>query len=293
MDCNYSDSPQTNDREMQKQVFDLLVLALGVFIAAIGLNCFLLPNHFIDGGITGISMLLAGITGVPLPIWLLAVNVPFVVIAYRFIGRSFALQSGIAILGLAIAVAILPLPAVTSDKLLSAVFGGFFVGAGVGIAIRCSAVLDGTEILALMLSSRSFATVGEVILGLNVVIFSVAALFLGVEPALYSMLTYLAASKTIDYLLHGFEAYNGVMILTRERDAIQNAIFKDLHRGVTHFKTTGGYSGSEQDALFCVITRLEITKLESIVKRIDPKAFIVTVPVLDAKGGVVKQRATF
>jgi len=278
---------------MPNQIFNWLMLSAGVLLAAIGLNCFLLPNHFIDGGITGISMLLADITGIRLPVWLIVVNVPFVFLAYRFIGRMFAIQSGIAIVGLAVAVAILPLPAVTSDKLLGAVFGGFFVGAGVGLAIRCSAVLDGTEILAVMLSARSFATVGEVILVLNVIIFSFAALFLGIEPALYSMLTYLAASKTIDYLLHGIEAYNGVIVLTRDREAIQKAILQELGRGVTNFKTFGGFSGSEQDGLFCVITRLEITKLESIVKRIDPKAFVVTIPVLDAKGGVVKQRAPF
>lgn len=279
--------------EMPKQVFDWLVLAIGVLIAAVGLNCFLLPNHFIDGGITGISMLLADLTGVTLSVWLIAVNVPFLFLAYRFIGKAFAIQSGVAIVGLALAVALIPFPSVTSDKLLGAVFGGFFVGAGVGLAIRCGGVLDGTEILAVMLSARSFATVGEVILSLNVVIFSVAAIFLGIEPALYSMLTYLAASKTIDYLLHGIEAYNGVMILTSHRESIQNAILKDLGRGVTNFKALGGYSGTEQEVIFCVVTRLEITKLESIVKRIDEKAFVVTVPVLDAKGGVVKQRPAY
>lgn len=278
---------------IQKQILDWLMLAMAVLVAAMGLSCFLLPNHFIDGGITGISMLLADLTGVALPIWLVVVNVPFVWIAYRLIGRVFAVQSGVAIVGLAIAIAAIPFPSVTSDKLLGAVFGGFFVGAGVGLAIRCGGVLDGTEILAVILSARTFATVGEVILVLNVIIFSIAAIFLGVEPALYSMLTYLAASKTIDYLLHGIEAYNGVMILTARRELIQQAIFQELGRGVTNFKTLGGYSGTEQEVIFCVVTRLEITKLESIIKRIDAKAFVVTVPVLDAKGGVVKQRALY
>ncbi|MEQ1828819.1 MAG: YitT family protein [Pirellula sp.] len=264
---------------------------LGVIAAAVGLKCFLLPNHFIDGGITGISMLLANLTDVPLGIWLIVVNIPFVISADRLIGRMFAIQSGMAIIGLAIAIAFLPLPSLTSDKLLGAVFGGFFVGAGVGIAIRSGGVLDGTEILAVILSARTFATVGEVILVLNVAIFSIAAVFLGIEPALYSMLTYLAASKTIDYLLHGIEAYNGVMILTAERDAIRDAILQELGRGVTNFKTLGGYSGNEQELLFCVVTRLEITRLETIIRRNDPKAFVVTLPVLDAKGGVVKRRS--
>jgi len=277
--------------EIITALLNWLFLLLGVLVAAIGLECFLLPNGFIDGGITGISMLLADLTPIPLSIWLVLVNVPFVMVGNRLIGRTFAIQSGVAILGLALAVAFVPFPVVTSDKFLGAAFGGFFVGAGVGLAIRSGGVLDGTEILAVVLSSRTFATVGEVILGLNVCIFSVAAIFLGVEPALYSMLTYLAASKTIDYLLHGIEAYNGVMIMTNHRDAIRTAILEELGRGVTNFKTLGGYSGTEQEVLFCVVTRLEITKLETIVNRSDPKAFVVVLPVLDAKGGVVKRRA--
>lgn len=272
-------------------LFNWIFLLAGVLVAAVGLQCFLLPNGFIDGGITGISMLLADLTPIPLSIWLVLVNIPFIMVGNRLIGRAFAIQSGIAILGLALAVAIVPFPPVTSDKFLGAAFGGFFLGAGVGLAIRSGGVLDGTEILAVILSSRTFATVGEVILGLNVVIFSFAAIILGIEPALYSMLTYLAASKTIDYLLHGIEAYNGVMITTDHRDVIRKALLEELGRGVTNFKTLGGYSGVEQEVLFCVVTRLEITKLEFIVKRSDPKAFIVILPVLDAKGGVLKRRA--
>jgi uncharacterized membrane-anchored protein YitT (DUF2179 family) len=278
---------------MTKLIFDWLMLLAGVIVAAIGLKGFLLPNRFIDGGITGVSMLLADLTRVPLPLWLVIVNIPFILIANRLIGRTFAIQSGIAILGLAFAVAVIPFPPLTSDKLLGAVFGGFFVGAGVGLAIRSGGVLDGTEILAVILSARTFATVGEVILLLNVIIFSFAAVFLGIEPALYSMLTYLAASKTIDYLLHGIEAYNGVMILTEQRETIKNAILQELGRGVTNFKTLGGYSGVEQEVLFCVVTRLEITRLESIIQRNDPKAFVVILPVLDARGGVVKRRSTY
>lgn len=275
---------------MYKSAIEAAIIVCGVFIAAFGVKGFLLPNHFIDGGITGVSMLLAHLTPVPLGVWLCVVNIPFVFAAYRLIGESFAIRSGVAIVGLALAIAFVPFPPLTSDKLLGAVFGGFFVGAGVGIAIRCGGVLDGTEVLAVILSARTFATVGEVILALNVAIFLVAAWFLGIEPALYSMLTYVAASKTIDYLLHGIEAYNGVMILTQERESTRNAILQELGRGVTSFKSLGGYSGLEQEVLFCVVTRLEITRLESIVTRNDPKAFVVILPVLDAKGGVVKRR---
>lgn len=271
--------------------FDAIKIFLGVFVAALGLASFLVPNHFIDGGITGVSMLIAKLTGVSLAWWLVLVNIPFLVAGYRFIGKEFSIKSAIAILGMAAMVELVPFPVATDDKLLGSVFGGFFLGAGVGIAIRSGGVLDGTEILALILSSRTFATVGEIIMALNVVIFSTAASMLGVESALYSMLTYLTASKTIDYMLHGFEAYNGVMIVTEAREEIRREILHQMGRGVTNFRTLGGYSRNEQEVLFCVITRLENAKLEHIVYKYDPNAFLVILPVLEAKGGMVKRRS--
>jgi uncharacterized membrane-anchored protein YitT (DUF2179 family) len=273
-----------------RHVWNTLSLLAGVLVAAVGLAGFLLPNHFIDGGVTGVSMLLARLSGIPLSVLLVVVNVPFVLIGDRQVGRVFAVKSSLAILALALCLAFVPFPVATADKLLGAIFGGFFVGAGVGLAIRSGSVLDGTEILALVLSRRTFATVGEVILGLNVVIFSVAAFFLGVEPALYSVLTYLAASKTIDYLLHGIEAYNGVMIVSGQHEAIRQAILTKMRRGVTAFRAKGGYTETEQEVLFCIVTRLELTKLEGIVKAADPGAFMVVSPVHETSGGVVKKR---
>lgn len=265
-------------------------LLAGMLVAALGIEAFLLPNRFIDGGVTGISMLLAELTGVSLSIWLVVVNAPFVWLGYRSIGRLFALKSSLAILGLAGALWVLPFPEATDDKLLGAVFGGFFIGAGVGLAIRGGGVLDGTEILAVILSKKIFTTVGEVILGLNVVIFSAAAMLLGIEAAMYSALTYFAASKTINFLLHGIEAYNGVMIFSSQHEAIRQAILTELERGVTVFPAKGGYTHAEQQVLFCVVTRLEISRLETIVKRVDSHAFIVVSPVHETSGGVVKKR---
>jgi len=207
-----------------KQLVSWLTLAVGVVLSAMGLESFLLPNHFIDGGITGVSMLIAGYFKIPLAPIIVLVNVPFIILGYRLIGRTFALKSSIAIVALAICLAFLPYPTATEDKLLSAVFGGFFLGAGVGLAIRAGGVLDGTEILALILGQKTPATVGEIILVLNVVIFSVAAILINIEAALYSMLTYFTASKTIDYLLHGIEAYNGVLIVTKSPDEVRTAI---------------------------------------------------------------------
>jgi uncharacterized membrane-anchored protein YitT (DUF2179 family) len=263
-------------------------IVVGILLAGLGLEGFLLPNHFIDGGVTGISMLIAELTFIPLPMLLLIVNAPFLVIGYQHIGKAFTIKSSLAIIALAICLAVIPYPVVTSDKLLGATFGGFFVGAGIGLAIRGGGVLDGTEILAVILSKRTFATVGEVILVLNVFIFAVAAMVMGIEPALYSMLTYFAASKTVEYLLHGIEAYNGVLIFSAHHELIRQAILSDLKRGVTAFKATGGYTATDQAVLFCLVTRLECTKLEALVKAKDNHAFVVTFPVHDAVGGVVK-----
>ncbi len=277
--------------KLAKYGWNGISLTAGVAVAAVGVASFLLPNHFIDGGVTGISMLLAQLTGIPLAGVLVLVNAPFVILGYRHISPEFAVKSSLAIFGLALVLTIVPFPVATADKLLGAVFGGFFVGAGVGLAIRGGGVLDGTDVLAVLLSKRLSATVGEVLLAVNVVIFTVAAVFLGVEPALYSVLTYIAASKTIDFLLHGLEAYNGVMIVSAQHEAIRQGILSELGRGVTAFKARGGYTAAEQQVLFCVVTRLELSRLDAIIKTHDPGAFIVIQPVLDISGGVIKKRA--
>src|SRR6185295_5598098 len=192
-----------------------VLIVLGILSAGLGLKGFLMSSHFIDGGVTGISMLLADILGWPLSILILAINLPFIALGYRQIGRAFAIKSTLAIGGLALCLAFVKFPDVTPDKLLTAVFGGFFIGAGIGLAIRGGAVLDGTEIAALLVSKGStLLKVGDVILLLNIVIFSAAAFFLGVEPALYSMLTYFAASKTVDFLIHGVEEYTAITIMS-------------------------------------------------------------------------------
>ena len=274
-----------------RHLANLLLLVSGTLVAGMGLASFLLPNHFIDGGVTGVSMLLANLLGLPLAVLLVVVNAPFVVLGYRHIGKAFAIKSSLAIAGLAIWLVLIPFPVATNDKLLGAVFGGFFVGAGVGLAIRGGGVLDGTEILAVILSKRTFATVGEIILVLNVVIFSLAAVLIGVEPALYSVLTYFTAFKTIDYLLHGIEAYNGVMIFSAKHEQIRQTILSELGRGVTVLKAVGGYTATEREVLYCVVTRLELTRLASLVKAQDESAFTVVSPVHEVSGGVVKQRA--
>jgi uncharacterized membrane-anchored protein YitT (DUF2179 family) len=265
-------------------------IIVGILSAGFGLKGFLLSSRFIDGGVTGVSMLLSDVLGIPLAVLIPVINLPFVVIGYRQIGKGFAIRSALAIAGLSACLSLVPFPDVTPDKLLTAVFGGFFIGAGIGLAIRGGAVLDGTEIAALLVSKGShLLRVGDVILILNIFIFSAAALFLGIEPALYSILTYFAASKTIDFLLHGLEEYNGIIIISERSDEIRRAIIRDLERGVTVYNGRGGLSGADQDILFCVVTRLEIGRVKNLVHELDETSFIAVHPLADAQGGVLKR----
>jgi uncharacterized membrane-anchored protein YitT (DUF2179 family) len=240
--------------------------------------------------VTGISMLLANVLGYPLSILILVINLPFIALGYRHIGREFAIKSVMAIAGLSLCLAYVEYPDVTPDKLLTAVFGGLFIGAGVGLAIRGGAVLDGTEIAALLVSKSShYLKVGDVILLLNVFIFAAAAFFLGIESAMYSILTYFAASKTIDFLIHGIEEYTAVIIISDRSEEIRQAIVSVLNRGVTVYKARGGMTNAEQDVLFCVVTRLEIGRVKSAAIEIDGAAFIVVHALADAQGGVIKK----
>lgn len=274
-----------------RESVNALFILLGILSAALGLKGFLLSSRFIDGGVTGVSMLVSDLSGVPLSILILLINLPFLVIGYKQMSKTFALKSFVAIVGLAVCLALVKFPNVTEDKLLTAVFGGFFIGAGIGLAIRGGGVLDGTEVAALLLSKKLGTQVGDIILVLNVAIFSVAALFLGVEPALYSMLTYFAASKTIDFIIHGIEEYNGIIIVSAQSEAIRSALLNDIGRGVTIYKGRGGFTEAEQDILYCVVTRLEIARVKRIVEELDEAAFIVIHAIADASGGVMKRHA--
>src|SRR6476620_8041931 len=245
--------------EVLRKGKNIALIVAGIFSAGFGLKGFLLSSRFIDGGVTGISMLISDVSGVSLSILLFLINVPFVAIGYRHIGRAFAIKSVLSIAGLSVCLAFVKFPDVTPDKLLTAVFGGFFIGAGIGLAIRGGAVLDGTEIAALLIGKSShLLRVGDVIMLLNVVIFSAAAFFLGIESALYSMLTYFAASKTVDFLIHGVEEHTAIIIVSENSEEIRQTILRELLRGVTVYKGRGGMSDEEQDILFCVVTRLEI-----------------------------------
>lgn len=279
-------------RRLGRELLNLLLIAAGILSAGMGLRGFLLSSNLIDGGVTGISMLLAQVTPVSLSIWLLAVNLPFIALGYRQIGGVFALRSALAIGGLAIVLVTIPYPDVTPDLVLTAVFGGFFLGAGIGLAVRGGAVLDGTEIAALLISKRShLLRVGDVILIFNVVLFLIAMSVLGIDKALYSILTYAAAARTVNFVIHGIEEYTAITIMSHESHTIRRRIMEDLGRGVTVYSGRGGRTGVEKEILYCVVTRLEIGKVKGIVHAIDPAAFIVSHPLADVDGGVVKRPA--
>jgi uncharacterized membrane-anchored protein YitT (DUF2179 family) len=279
-------------KKLAKEALNILVVIIGILSAGMGLKGFLLSSRFIDGGVTGISMLLADVTRLPLAAWILIINLPFIGLGLRQIGWKFALKSALAIAGLSLCLAFIKFPDVTPDRLLTAVFGGFFIGAGIGLAIRGGAVLDGTEIAALLVSKHFYVLrVGDVILILNIFIFLAAAFLLGIESALYSILTYFAASKTIDFILRGIEGYSGVTIISPRSEEIRAAVLSGLGRGVTVYQGKGGFSEMDKVILFCVVSRLEIGKLRKIVGDLDAEAFVAVTPISDVSGGVIKRRA--
>lgn len=280
---------------VQQAVRSAAFIIIGIFSAAFGLKSFLLPNNLIDGGATGISLLLSRIFDTPLSIIIILVNIPFILLGYRQIGNSFTIRTILGILGLALCLAVIDYPSVTNDKLLVAVFGGFFLGAGIGFAIRGGGVLDGTEVLAIFISRKTGTTIGDIILVINILIFSSAVYFLKLETALYSMLTYLSASKTVDFLIEGIEEYLGVTIISRKNVEIRQMIVEKIGRGVTIYKSTGGYGkkgaiNQESEIVFTVVTRLEISRLRSEIEKIDDDAFVVMHSIKDTKGGMIKKR---
>jgi uncharacterized membrane-anchored protein YitT (DUF2179 family) len=276
---------------MLRESLNAVLISLGILSASMGIKGFLLSSRFIDGGVTGVSMLLANMTGVSLSVWLPVINLPFVIVGYFLLGPAFAVRSVLGIAGLAGALAVIPYPDVTPDLVLTAVFGGFFLGAGIGLAVRGGAVLDGTEIAALLISKRAgLLRVGDVILGFNVVLFLLAMSVLGVDAALYSILTYIAAAKTLDFVLHGIDEYTAITIVSELHAAIREKITGDLGRGVTVYKGYGGMSGAEQEILYCVVTRLEIGKVKAIVRALDAGAFVVFHPLAGAEGGTFRTR---
>jgi len=274
---------------------EVLLIWTGIGSATLGLKGFLLPNGFMDGGVTGISLLVNRLTGLDLSILIILINLPFIYIGSKQISRQFAIKTLCAVIGLSFLVHFIEIPEITHDKLLISIFGGFFLGAGIGLAIRGGSVIDGTEVLAVYVSRKSSLTVGDFIAVFNILFFATAALLIDLETAMYSMLTYLAASKTVDFLINGIEEYIGITVISPKADEIKTAIIENLGMAVTVYKGEGGYGKSgrvEEDRriIFAVVTRLEVQKLKVEVEKVDPKAFVIQHTINDTKGGMIKKR---
>jgi uncharacterized membrane-anchored protein YitT (DUF2179 family)/HD superfamily phosphodiesterase len=275
---------------------DLILIILGVVTAGFSLNGFLVPNNFFDGGITGISLLIHEIYGLNLAYVIVFANLPFVIMGMYTINNRFALKTFFCIGMLALCLYNLHYPVVTQDKLLVSIFGGFFLGLGIGLTMRAGCAVDGIEVLALYTWRRTSFTISEIILALNVIIFSIAAFRYGIQTALYSMLTYYTASKTIDYVVEGIEAYMGVTIISSKSETIKTRLVKELGRGITIYKGERGFLpgrfeiSNDCDIIFTVITRLELRKLNNLVNEVDPKAFVFANTIKEASGGIIKRR---
>jgi uncharacterized membrane-anchored protein YitT (DUF2179 family) len=286
---------QQQRTRVRREMRNVILILMGIVSAGFGLESFLLPNEFIDGGITGISLLVSSVTGLPLPVLIVVLNLPFFLLGLNQVNRNFAFKTLFAIIGLALCITFVHFPTLTTDKLLVAVFGGTFLGAGIGFAIRGGGVLDGTEVLALFLSRKTGQTIGDIILLINILIFSVAAWLLSIETALYSILTYLAATKTIDFIIEGIEEYMGVTIISAKSEEVRLMIVEKLGRGVTLYGGKRGFGKRGDnlapiDIVYTVITRLEIAKLNAEIERIDPNAFVIMSSIKDTKGGMIKKR---
>ena len=280
---------------VRRLMIDVSLLAMAVLSAGFGLKSFLLPNNFVDGGAVGIALLIKEVTGLSVSVLLILVNIPFVILGYKSISREFAIKTAAAITALAILVAFFPYPQVTQDKLLVAVFGGLFLGTGIGLAVRGGGVIDGSEVLAINISRRNGLSIGDIIIIINVIIFSFAAYLLSFEIALYSILTYMAAARTVDFIIEGIEEYTGVTIISVKSDVIRKMISEEMGRGLTIYKGERGFGktghhSTEIKIIYTVITRLEVSRLKNEIEKIDPAAFVIMNSIKDTKGGMIKKR---
>lgn len=274
---------------------DLGYSTAGVFLAAYALKGFLVPNLFLGGGVTALSMLLKEFINVPFSIILVLANIPFIFLGKYLIGNRFAIKTTFCIVGLALCMEYIDFPTVTSDLSLISAFGGVFLGLGIGLAMRGGCSLDGIEVVALFTIRKSGFSTSEIIFAINIVIFMVAALNFGMEIALNSILTYYTASQAIDFVVEGLDEFTGVTIISAKSEDIKRTLVMDLRRGITVYKGERGFMresfdvSQDCDIIFTVITRLEVRQLKNLVYRIDPKAFVFTNSIKETAGGILKK----
>ena len=281
---------------MKKIVSETFQISVGVLLASIGLKVFLPPNGFLDDGATGIAILLSEVTGVDISFLLLFVSLPFLFLAWYSLSKRIFTKSIVSIVALAIMIHYENFEPVTDDKLLIAIFGGLFLGSGIGLTVKNGAVLDGSEILGIFINERFGISIGKVILVFNVILFSVTAALLSIEVAMYSILTFLITAKVIDLMIEGFEDFVGLMIVSDESLAIEQSLTKEIGVGMAIYKASSGFGKrgeqGEKQIIHTVINRIDIRKTYNIIDKHDESAFIIEFHVNDIKGGILRKYLT-
>ncbi|WKW47380.1 YitT family protein [Myroides sp. JBRI-B21084] len=275
---------------------DYLFMLLGILSISFALKSLLIPNHFFDGGVTGIALLLYKKYHINIALIFVALNIPFLLLGGKLIGKTFAIKSIISVIILGLCLLFIPFPEVSHDKLIVSVFGGFFIGLGVGFGMKSGIALDGIEVLAVYTGKKVGFSMSEIILGINILIFLIAGTFFGLEAAFYSMLTYFVASKTIDYVVEGFEEFTGVTIISSKSDEVKAFLVLQMGKGITVYKGERGFmkdsfeKSTETDIVYTVVTRLEVRKLKTAIHEIDDKAFIFSSSIKETAGGILKKK---
>ncbi|MBE9583860.1 YitT family protein [Mucilaginibacter sp. JRF] len=284
-------------KNLPRWFIDTAYTVLGILFCGFALKSFMIPNKFFDGGVTGMALLIHELYHLNIAYVIVVANIPFIIMGMYQVNRAFAFRTVAAILGLGLCLLYVPYEPITSDKLLVSIFGGVFMGIGVGLAIRGGCALDGIEVLALYTGKRISFTISEIILGINIIIFLIAAIEVTLPTALYSILTYYTASRTINFVIEGLEEYTGVTIISSESEEVKRRLVMELGRGITIYKGERGFLKESfevshpADIVYTVVTRLEVRRLRNMIHDIDPKAFVFTSTIKEAAGGVLKRRA--
>ncbi|MBI1781697.1 MAG: YitT family protein [Sphingobacteriales bacterium] len=283
-----------------KHVFrlgNIIQTLIGCSLSVLAMRGFMIPNKFLDGGVTGISILLHEVFHINISLLTLVLNAPLIYLGYQRIGKTFAVQTILAVLILSVGLTFIELPAITNDKLLIAIFGGLTMGAGVGLVLRCGGVVDGAEVIAVFTKRKTGFSNSEIILLINAIIFTIAATQFGLETAMYSLITFFSATKTADYVVDGIEQYTAVNIVSAQQEEIKNFLVNELGKGITVYKGERGYLPGSFDVktdceiIVTIVTRLEVHQIQSAIIEIDPKAFVFVQSIKEASGGILKAKA--
>ena len=276
---------------------NLMHIFLGTALAVLAIKGFMIPNKFMDGGITGVSILLHEIFHINISFLVIFLNSIFVYLGYKRIGKTFAVQTSIAVLLLSVGLLFVDVNPITHDKLLIAIFGGVLIGTGVGLVIRGGGVIDGAEVIAVFTQRRTGFSNSEIIMLFNTIIFCIAAFQFGIETAMYSIITYFTATRATDYVVDGIEEFTALNIISSQQEEVKNYLVNEMGKGITVVKGERGYLPNsfdvkmECDIIFTIVTRLEIRQIEDAINKIDPQAFLYVQSIKEATGGILKTKA--